>query len=154
MKKLGEKLRQMVDAEAANFSLFVVHHTVSPTGLIRFYLDAEESLSMGVLTEFTKHISRMIDEADFGDQPFTFEISSPGATEPLRDKRQFAKHVGRSLKVKTAENQYKGSFEKWENDDVHLLNEVKEKGKKKINLEPVSIPFDLIEEATIILSFK
>ncbi|MEC8692284.1 MAG: hypothetical protein VXX46_00795 [Bacteroidota bacterium] len=154
MKKLGEKLRQMVDAEAAAFSLFVVHHTVSPTGLFRFYMDCEEALSMGVLTEFTKHISRMIDEEDFGDNPFTFEISSPGATEPLRDKRQFGKHVGRSLKIKITDQQYKGAFEKWENDEIHLLNEVKEKGKKKVTLEPVIIPFESIEEATIILSFK
>jgi ribosome maturation factor RimP len=117
-------------------------------------MDCEEALSMGVLTEFTKHISRMIDEEDFGDNPFTFEISSPGATEPLRDKRQFGKHVGRSLKIKTTDQQYKGAFEKWENDEIHLLNEVKEKGKKKVTLEPVIIPFESIEEATIILSFK
>ena len=74
MKKLGEKLRSIVDAEANNFNLFVVHHTVSPTGLFRFYVDSAEVLSMKDLADFTRQISTIIDESDFGDNPFTFEI--------------------------------------------------------------------------------
>lgn len=154
MKKLGEKLKELIDAGAADHHLFVVHYTVSPTGLFRFYMDSEEAVSMGVLTEFTRHISRTIDEGDFGEHPFTFEISSPGATEPLRDERQFAKHVGRSLNIQTEEHTYKGAFTAFENRVLTIQNEIKEKGKKKINLEEVLIPFDQIKEATIILSFK
>ena len=154
MKKLGEKLKELIDADAANYDLFVVHHTVSPTGLFRFYLDSEEVLSMGVLTEFTRHISRTIDEGEFGEHPFTFEISSPGATEPLRDIRQFKKHIGRSLKIQTEEATFQGAFTSFENKILTIQNEVKEKGKKKINLEEVQIPFNQIKEATIILSFK
>ncbi len=154
MKKLGEKLRELINTDAAEHGLFVVHYTVSPTGLFRFYLDSEEALSMGVLTEFTRHISRTIDDGEFGEHPFTFEISSPGATEPLRDIRQFRKHIGRSLKIETEEQTYKGEFTAFENEILTIQNEVKEKGKKKINLEEVQIPFDQIKEATIILSFK
>ncbi len=154
MKKLGEKLKELINAEAANYNLFVVHYSVSPTGLFRFYVDSETALSMGVLTEFTRHISRTIDEGEFGETPFTFEISSPGATEPLREERQFAKHIGRSLKIETEENSYKGLFTAFENRILTIQNETKEKGKKKINLEEVHIPFDHIKEATIILSFK
>lgn len=154
MKKLGEKLAVLIDAEAAAYQLFVVHHTISPTGLFRFYVDSEEALSMGVLTEFTRHISRTIDEGDFGEEAFTFEISSPGATEPLRDIRQFQKHVGRSLKIETDEASFKGAFTSFENQIVTIQNEIKEKGKKKITFEEVHIPFESIKEATIILSFK
>lgn len=154
MKKLGEKLKSLIDAEAASHGLFVVHYTLGPTGLFRFYMDSETPLSMGVLTEFTRHISRTIDEGDFGEEAFTFEISSPGATEPIRDLRQLAKHVGRSFKIDTGEMTYKGEFTSLEGHILTIQNEVKEKGKKKIHLEEVKIPFEEIKEATIILSFK
>jgi ribosome maturation factor RimP len=117
-------------------------------------MDSEEPLSMGVLTEFTRHISRTIDEGEFGEAAFTFEISSPGATEPLRDIRQYAKHVGRSLNVTVGEVTYRGVFSSLEGNILTIQNEVKEKGKKKISIEEVSIPFEEIIEATIILSFK
>ncbi len=154
MKKLCEKLKTLIAAEAASHGLFVVHYTLGPTGLFRFYMDSEEPLSMGVLTEFTRHISRTIDEGEFGEAAFTFEISSPGATEPLRDIRQYAKHVGRSLNVTVGEVTYRGVFSSLEGNILTIQNEVKEKGKKKISIEEVSIPFEEIIEATIILSFK
>ena len=155
MKKLGEKLRILIDQEAQALELFVVHHTVSPTGLFRFYVDSIQPLSMKSLADFTKHVSVLIDEGDFGDTPFTFEISSPGADAPMKDLRQYHKHINRTFEISTEEHTYKGKLEKIENNTLHILSEVKEKGKgKKIALEPVEIPFSEIKQATIIISFK
>lgn len=155
MKKLGEKLSAIVDTEANQFGLFLVNYTISPTGLYRFYLDSENVLSMKELTEFTRHISVIIDEGDFGEKAFTFEISSPGADSPLKDFRQLGKHVGRSFKIiKKEGTEFKGQLEKLDDETLHILNEVKEKGKKKINIEPVEIDWNQIEEIKIILSFK
>lgn len=145
----------LIDQEAQSFELFVVHHTVSPTGLFRFYVDSIQPLSMKNLADFTKHVSVLIDEGDFGDTPFTFEISSPGADAPMKDLRQYHKHVNRTFEITTAENTFKGKLEKIEDGILHILNEVKEKGKgKKITLEAVEIPFSDIKQATIIISFK
>jgi ribosome maturation factor RimP len=154
MKKLGEKLKAIVEHEAKAFDLFVVHHTVSPTGLFRFYVDSQEVLSMKVLADFTKQVSNIIDEGDFGEHPFTFEISSPGADAPLRDFRQFHKHIGRSFEIHTQENSYTGKLEAIEGDILKILNEYKEKGKKKIEIQAVDVPFSDINEAKIIISFK
>ncbi len=154
MKKLGEKLKALVDQEAIAFDLFVVHYTVSPTGLFRFYVDSQEPLSMKSLADFTRHVSNLIDENDFGDHPFTFEISSPGADAPLKDFRQFHKHVGRSFEIHTQENSYTGKLEAIDGDVLKILKEYKEKGKKKIEIQPVDVPFSDIKEAKIIISFK
>jgi ribosome maturation factor RimP len=154
MKKLGEKLRSIVDAEANNFNLFVVHHTVSPTGLFRFYVDSAEVLSMKDLADFTRQISTIIDESDFGDTPFTFEISSPGADKPLTDIRQFPKHVGRNFEVETNDGEsFKGKLESIEEQSFHFQKEIKEKGKK-LSYEALILPYSSIKQATIIISFK
>ncbi len=154
MKKLGEKLKQLVETEASAFGIFLVHHSVSPTGLFRFYMDSEEILSMNVLTDFTRHISALIDEGDFGDGAFTFEISSPGADAPLKDKRQFKKHVGRRFEFTLQNETVIGKLESIEADELHILQEIKEKGKKKIELQPNVLKFNDIKEAIIIISFK
>ncbi len=155
MKKLGEKLSAIVNSEASQFGLFLVSYTISPNGLYRFYMDSVEVLSMKELTEFTKHISVIIDEGDFGEKGFTFEISSPGADSPLKDFRQIGKHVGRSFRITNKKgNEYKGQLEKLDGEVLYILNEIKEKGKKKINIEPVEIDWNQIEEIKIILSFK
>ncbi len=154
MKKLGEKLKQLVETEASAFGIFLVHHSVSPTGLFRFYMDSEEILSMNVLTDFTRHISTLIDEGDFGDGAFTFEISSPGADAPLKDLRQFKKHIGRRFEF-TLENEIIiGKLDAIESEDFHITQEIKEKGKKKVNFQPAIINFNQITEAIIIISFK
>ena len=153
MKKLGVKLSEMVNQEAEQFGLFLVHHTVSPTGLFRFYVDSQEILSMKALTDFTRHISELIDEGDFGEQAFTFEISSPGADNPLTDIRQFSKHVGRNFEVETTTETFKGKLIEIEGEQFTFEKEIKEKGKKA-TIEVVKISFETINKATIILSFK
>ena len=154
MKKIGEKLRSIVDAEATPFGLFVVHQTVSSSGLFSFYVDSEEALSMKALADFTKQVSNLIDEDDFGDTPFTFEISSPGADNPLSDIRQFPKHIGRNFDlVLTNEETFKGKLEKIENSNFFFQKEIKEKGKK-VSFAETIIPYNHINQATIIISFK
>ncbi len=154
MKKLGEKLKQLVETEAPAFGIFLVHHSVSPTGLFRFYMDSEEILSMNVLTDFTRHISSLIDEGDFGEGAFTFEISSPGADAPLKDLRQFKKHIGRRFEFTLENETIIGKLDAIESDEFHITQEIKEKGKKKIDFQPAVIPFNQIKEAIIIISFK
>jgi ribosome maturation factor RimP len=154
MKKLGEKLKQLVESEAPAFGIFLVHNTVSPTGLFRFYMDSEEVLSMNVLTDFTRHISTLIDEGNFGEGAFTFEISSPGADAPLKDKRQFNKHIGRRFEFTLENETVIGKLESIDGDQFQILQEIKEKGKKKIEFQPSALNFNDIKEAIIIISFK
>jgi len=154
MKKIGEKLRLIIDAEATQFELFVVHETVSPDGLFTFYVDSKEVLSMKALADFTKQVSTLIDEDDFGDTPFTFEISSPGADNPLTDIRQFPKHIGRNFDlILTSEENLIGRLEKIEDSNFFFQKEIKGKGKK-VSLEETIIPYSQIKQATIIISFK
>jgi ribosome maturation factor RimP len=154
MKKIGEKLRLIVDAEATPLGLFVVHQTVSPDGLFSFYVDSEEVLSMKALADFTKQVSTLIDEDDFGDTPFTFEISSPGADNPLTDIRQFSKHIGRNFDlVLTNEETLIGKLEKIEDSNFFFQKEIKGKGKK-VSFEETIISYSQINKATIIISFK
>ncbi|NBX87190.1 MAG: hypothetical protein EBQ97_01565 [Bacteroidetes bacterium] len=154
MANLAKKLTDLVEQEAPLFGLFLVAHTISPAKLFQFYMDSEEALSMKSITDFTRHISEKIDETDLGDEAFTFEISSPGAERPLTDRKQFGKHIGRSFDFVTAEGVVSGKLVEINENNVFLIEQsIKEKGKKHMT-QTMEIPFENIQSATIIISFK
>jgi ribosome maturation factor RimP len=94
MIELSDKISTMVETEASAFELFLTGRERSGQTNFIFFMDSETPLNMKILTDFTRHISTLIDEGDFDETPFTFEISSPGADRPLTNPKQFNKHCG------------------------------------------------------------
>lgn len=154
MKALGEKLKALVESEAAGFGLFLVGQSSSPNGLFRFYVDSEQVLNLNTLAEFTKQVSRKIDEGDFGDHKFTFEISTPGADKPIADFRQLKKHIGRILDIETREGQkFDARFSALEGEVLQLEKQTKGK-MKDIPAEALELPFSAIKTVTVKITFK
>lgn len=156
MTNLTQKLTALVEQEAPLFGLFLVAHATAPSKLFQFYVDSEEPLSMKALSDFTRHISEQVDnqESELSDEAFTFEISSPGAERPLTIRKQYTKHVGRSFDFTLTQGVLSGKLTEITPDDVFIVEEtVKEKGKKAIDVLH-EIPFQQIQSATIIISFK
>ena len=136
------------------FGLFLVAHSISPAKLFQFFMDSEDALSMKSITDFTRHISEKIDESDLGDEAFTFEISSPGAERPLTNRKQYGKHIGRSFDFVTSEGPLSGKLVEINEKNVFLIEQtIKEKGKKSLT-QILEVPFENIQSATIIISFK
>ena len=157
MAYLGDKIKNMVEAEAEAFGLFLVNDNVTPGNfLLRFYMDSAERLDMEVLSNFTRHISRMIDAEELGDKPFTFEISSPGADAPLTDLRQYNRHVGRSFEIETTEDEkFEGKLLSVSGDSLNFERKFFETAKSKnFTTGPQGLAFDQIKKASIIISFN
>ncbi len=153
MDALIPKLEMLVEQEAVPFGLFYVGHEMTEEGAICLMIDSQEPLNMKVLTDFTRHVSTLIDEGNFGEEAFTIEISSPGADRPLVDLRQFHKHVGRNFQIQTQDETFSGELLRIEEDNLHFLAEFPDKGRK-VRIEPRLVPFSHINQATIALKFK
>ncbi|MBL7811397.1 MAG: ribosome assembly cofactor RimP [Bacteroidetes bacterium] len=154
MTKLTDKLKTLVEQEAPAFGLFMVGHSSGSDGLQRFYVDSDEVLSMKALSDFSRHVSHLIDEGDFGENEFTFEVSSPGADKPLTALRQFNKHVGRTFEIVTTDDEkWEAKLTAVEGSVLQFEKTVKEKGKKPVQVTD-SLPFENIQTATIKISFK
>lgn len=64
--------------------------------------EATEPVSMDQIAEATRALDGKLEALDvFGGKPFTLEVSSPGATRDLEDRRHFTRVVGRKLALKT-----------------------------------------------------
>jgi len=126
----------------------------SSGSLYTFLVDGDDSVTLNEITKLSKMLSAGLDEIlTEDDEAFRMEVSTPGADKPLTDARQYPKHIGRTLQVKTLETQLKGHLV--ETTPQFIVLEIAP-GKKSKDKTPtlVKVNFEEIEEAKIIISFK
>ena len=135
--------------------LFLIDIKISPDNKINVIIDGDN----GVSVEDCIYISRAIEHnLDREEEDFSLEVASSGATSPLTEMRQFKKNIGRTLLVKTKEQQKLEAILA-EVDDKHIFlewnaKEPKPVGKGKITVnKQAKIAYDDILEAKVIIKF-
>ena len=69
-----------------------------PTGhFLRFYIERDEGISVNELEAFHRAILPLVEDVEYD----FLEVSSPGADRPLKTERDFEKHKGEAVEVKT-----------------------------------------------------
>lgn len=138
-------------------SLFVVDWSLSADNDIKVCVDGDQ----GVDIESVIAISRAIEhhaDMDRDREDFSISVSSPGADAPLKQPRQYAKHVGRELKVATnAGEEFTGTLTDAGNDGITLewtAREPKPVGKGKHTVTYTkAVPFADIKKAKVVIKF-
>lgn len=101
-----QKISEFIEPLLEGKDLFVVDIEVKGTDLpeIWVYLDKEASdIMIEECTAISRELGQLIEESDLFNKKYRLNVSSPGMSRPLTDRRQFSKHVGRSAKVKFRE---------------------------------------------------
>lgn len=135
--------------------LFLIDFEILSDNTIRVVLDGDN----GVLVEDCIFVSRAIEHnLDREEQDFSLEVTSSGATSPLQLPRQYNKHIGRSIEVKTVEgNKLEGQLAEVNEEDITLkwkTREPKPVGKGKVTVtKEVNIAFENIKEAKVKIKF-
>lgn len=135
--------------------LFLIDFEILSDNTIRVVLDGDN----GVLVEDCIFVSRAIEHnLDREEQDFSLEVTSSGATSPLQLPRQYNKHIGRSIEVKTVEgNKLEGKLAEVNEEDITLkwkTREPKPVGKGKVTVtKEVNIAFENIKEAKVKIKF-
>ena len=135
--------------------LFLIDFEILPDNTIRVVLDGDN----GVLVEDCIFVSRAIEHnLDREEQDFSLEVTSSGATSPLVLPRQYQKHVGRNLEVKTLEGKsIVGQLHSVDDNSVLIkwkTREPKPVGKGKVTVtKEANIAFDEIKEAKVKIKF-
>lgn len=121
-------------------------------GKVLVLVDGDEGISIDDCAEISRQLSKLLDESQLINDKYMLEVSTPGVDQPLKLKRQYKKHIGRTLKIKTAENLVDGKLIAVDEDKITLNQEVGT-GKKKETVT-LDIPFDQIEKTFVVVSFK
>ncbi len=134
--------------------LFLLDFTVGSDHGIKIVLDGDQGISLSDCMEISRAIEHNLDRET---TDFSLEVTSAGATAPLELPRQFNKNVGRTLAVKTAEDELEGKLTEVSEQGITLVwktREPKPVGKGKHTVEKKQeIAFSDIERAKVVLKF-
>ena len=67
------------------------------TWFLRAYIDKEGGITVNDCEDVAREMNPILDELDYIDGSYTFEVSSPGLGRPLKKEKDFARNLGNSM---------------------------------------------------------
>ncbi|MBC8315362.1 MAG: ribosome assembly cofactor RimP [Bacteroidetes bacterium] len=128
---------------------FLVDVIVKPVNRISVFIDGDRGVNIHDCRELSKFIGSRIDR---DQEDYDLTVSSAGADKPIMLPRQFLKHVGREMEVKTNEGILLSG--KLIHADANSIELEHISGKKQPKKPNTGIIFSEIKEAKVKLSFK
>jgi ribosome maturation factor RimP len=152
-KKVEALVSEALDKDK---SLFLIDVSVSKDNKINVVIDSDKGVTLNDCITINRYIEHHLDreEADF-----SIEVSSPGVSEPIKNKRQFKKNIGRNLKLILTNGEKIDGILKDADDEKWVLEwKIKEpkpvgKGKKTV-IKKVEKGYSEIKEAKVIIKFN
>jgi len=102
--------------------------------IITCIIDGTAPLNLDQVTEISRTISELLDEATFmGDTEFTLEVSSPGLDRPLTQERHWKKNLTRLIKIiYTDGTEIIGRLKEYDEVNATLVENIK--GREKTHV--------------------
>ncbi|NQX90631.1 MAG: ribosome assembly cofactor RimP [Flavobacteriales bacterium] len=149
------QIRELVEEELKDSDTFIVELSVSSGNAIKVLIDGDKGASIDQCVKVSRLIEGSLDR-DLED--FELQVSSPGADQPLKVKRQYPKHIGRNVKVVTSAGKLEGELINVQENEILVKTREKRriegrKAKEWVE-EEHSIPFENIIETKVIIAFK
>lgn len=68
---------------------------------LRAYIDKEGGITVDDCEVVSRRMSDLLDEQDFIEESYIFEVSSPGLGRPLKKEKDYARSLGKELEIRT-----------------------------------------------------
>ncbi|MBL7872921.1 MAG: ribosome maturation factor RimP [Cyclobacteriaceae bacterium] len=155
--EIAQKIKELAESHLLDGAHFIVDVVISKHKpyKVSVFLDGDKGVTIDDCSNLSRALSEDLDNVDLIKDNFTLEVGTPGLDQPLKLKRQYVKNVGRSIRLlRTDKGSYQGRLTEVTESGIVLEAEHKEKGKKKIEINRIEIPFNEIEKAIVMVSFK
>ena len=136
--------------EAQRFELVDVEY-VKEAGnwYLRVYIDKEGGITVDDCELISRAFSDLLDEADFIEDSYILEVSSPGLGRPLKKEKDYARSMGKELEIRTyrpidKQKEFYGILLAYDNNSVTIEDQDKTRRtfeKKEIALIRLDIDF-------------
>ena len=150
-----KRVRSLVDeALKENESLFLIDLKMAEDNSIRIVVDGDQGVPLSECIRISRHVEHNLNR---DEEDFSLEVTSPSITDPIQDRRQFNKNIGRILQIKTDTGSFEGKLTETLDDKLVLqwkVREPKPVGKGKITVEKREVfPIENISEAKVKIIF-
>lgn len=99
-KRTEEILQPIVDANG--FELVDVEYVKEGgTWYLRAYIDKPGGITVDDCELVSRAANDILDEQDFVEDSYVFEVSSPGLGRPLKKEKDFARSIGEEVEIRT-----------------------------------------------------
>lgn len=140
-------LQPIVDAHG--FELVDVEYVKEGgTWYLRAYIDKPGGITVDDCEIVSREADTALDEQDFVEDSYVFEVSSPGLGRPLKKEKDFARSIGEAVEVRTfrpvdGQKMLEGVLKDFDKDTVTI--EPEGEGEQKIersNIALIRLAFD------------
>ncbi len=143
----------MVEKIIRETEIFLVDITVTAKNKILIWIDKKDGITIDECAEISKELENHLDRSI---EDFEMEVSSPGLDTSFRVRQQYDKNIGRKIEIVTENNKiHKGELLQVTEDGIKLeiIKNKKGKGKKEDQATELSLGFNQIKSAKVIVTF-
>ncbi len=95
---------------------------------LRVYIEKDGGVSIDDCVDVSRAFNPILDEKDFIEEAYTFEVSSPGADRVLKKDTDLKLALGRSISIKTyqkinGKKEFVGILKEWDDSSVTITDE-------------------------------
>ena len=146
-----EKTEQLLEpvVSGLGFELVDVEYVKEGgTWYLRAYIDKEGGITVNDCEAVARRMNDLLDEEDYIEESYVFEVSSPGLGRPLKKEKDYIRSMGKDVEIRTyravnRQKEFIGALKAYTDDTVTIETEDGEEmtfQKKEIAL--IRLAFD------------
>ena len=98
------------------------------TWYLRAYIDKPGGITVDDCEAVSRKFSDILDEKDYIEDTYIFEVSSPGLGRPLKKEKDFKRSLGEEVEIRTYraiehQKEFVGVLQEYDNDTVTIAYE-------------------------------
>lgn len=145
-KKTEELIVPILDAKG--FELVDVEYVKEGQDyFLRAYIDKPGGITIDDCVAVSREMNVLLDELDYVDGAYTFEVSSPGLGRPLKKPRDYERSTGEEVEIRTykamdGSKEFYGILKAYDDATVTIQSEEEEITFNKSDIALIRLAFD------------
>lgn len=145
-KKTEELIVPILDAKG--FELVDVEYVKEGQDyFLRAYIDKPGGITIDDCVAVSREMNVLLDELDYVDGAYTFEVSSPGLGRPLKKPRDYERSMGEEVEIRTYKamdesKEFYGILKAYDDATVTIQSEEEEITFNKSDIALIRLAFD------------
>lgn len=95
---------------------------------LRAYIDKEGGITVNDCEAVAREMNVLLDEKDYIEESYIFEVSSPGLGRPLKKEKDYLRNRGKEVEIRTYRaidhcKEFYGDLRNWDKDTVTISDE-------------------------------
>ena len=138
--------REITDAN--NFELVDVEYVKEGANwYLRIYIDKEGGINIDDCELVSRAVEEKLDAANFIEDAYILEVSSPGLTRPLKKEKDYARSIGKLIDIKTFKpvekrKDFVGRLKAYDKDTVTIVEDTAELVIERANIANIRLAFE------------